>query len=109
LNVEVLKHFNPTQAALLEADASDGAIAGCLSQTDTSSGLLQPVAFYSRKLTPMEERYDISDKELLAIVESLRHWRVYLEGVTECTKVYSNHSNLQGFTTTKVLNWRQAR
>jgi hypothetical protein len=51
----------------------NGAIADCLSQTDTSSELLWPVAFYSKKLTPTEEKYDIGDKELLVIVKSLRH------------------------------------
>jgi hypothetical protein len=71
LSVEVLKHFDPTQATLLEAYTSDGAIADCLSQTDTSSGLLRLVAFYSRKLIPIKEKYNIDDKELLAIVQSL--------------------------------------
>jgi hypothetical protein len=94
--------------AVLKADASDSAIAGCLSQTDSSSRMLRLVAFYSRKLTLTEENYDIDDKELLAIVECLWHWRVYLEGAQECTRVYSDHSNLEKFTTIKALNCRQA-
>jgi hypothetical protein len=109
LRAGVIKHFDPERPAILEADASDRAIAGCLSQKDAVLGRLHPVAFYSRKLTPPEENYDIYDKELLAIVECLRQWRVYLEGASEKTTIYSDHQNLERFTTTKVLNRRQAR
>jgi hypothetical protein len=66
------------------------------------------VVFYSRKLTPPEKYYDIYDKKLLAIVECLQQWRVYLEGASEHTTIYSDHQNLERFTTTKVLNRRQA-
>ena len=37
------------------------------------------VTFYFYKMTGPELNYDIYDKELLAIVEALREWRVYLE------------------------------
>ena len=36
------------------------------------------VAYYSRKLTPLELNYNIYDKELLAIVAALKEWRVFL-------------------------------
>ena len=48
-----------------------------------------------------ELNYEIHDKELLAIIEAFREWRVYL------VKVYTDHKNLLYFTTIKVLNWRQ--
>ena len=53
--------------------------------------------------------YEVHDKELLAIVEAFKQWRVYLEGSKYQVKVYSDHKNLLYFTTTKVLNRRQAR
>jgi hypothetical protein len=31
------------------------------------------VAYYSRKMTPAEQNYDIHNKELLAIVAALQH------------------------------------
>ena len=37
-----------------------------------------PIAYYSRKLTPLELNYNIYDKELLAIVAVLKEWRVFL-------------------------------
>ena len=58
----------------VETDASDGAIAAVLTQTG------RPVAFYSRTLQGPERRHAAVEKEALAIIESLRHWRHYLTG-----------------------------
>ena len=55
-----------------------------------------------------EQNYDIHDKELLAIVEALDHWRVYAESCSELT-IFTDHKNLLQFTTTKKLNRRQVR
>lgn len=60
-------------------------------------------------MSPPERNYDIYDKELLAIVEAFRQWRVYLEGPKHQVKVYTDHKNLSGFLTTKDLNRRQVR
>src|SRR5271154_1896941 len=60
-------------------------------------------------MIPAELNYDIYDKELLAIVEAFKQWRAYLEGASHTIQVYSDHNNLQYFTTTKQLSHRQAR
>ena len=54
-----------------------------------------PVGFYSTTLTSAERNYDIYDLELLAIVKSLRHWRLLLAGSPHKIKVFSDHMNLQ--------------
>ncbi|KAI1686157.1 reverse transcriptase [Pyrenophora tritici-repentis] len=89
-----------------ETDASDLALGGCASQLH--EGKWHPIAYYSRKFSGPEERYDVHDKELLAIVACLQHWRVYAESCSELT-IYTDHKNLVNFTTTKVLNRRQVR
>jgi len=66
------------------------------------------VAFQSRKFQPAEINYEIHDKELLAVVDAFKHWRRYCEGATHQVQVFSDHQNLEYFTTTKVLNRRQA-
>jgi hypothetical protein len=66
----VLKHFDWDKPAVLETNASDYVYAGVLSQLD-DNGVLHPIAFYSRKMTPVECNYEIYDKELLAIVRCL--------------------------------------
>lgn len=102
----ILQHFQPDLPLVLETDASDFAIAGVLSHS--IDGKLYPIAFYSRKLNNSELNYEIYDKEMLAIVEAFKHWRAYLEGSPNIT-VYTDHKNLEYFTTSKVLNRRQAR
>jgi len=104
----VLAHFEPQRPVIVETDASDIALGAVLSQRDDENRL-HPVAFHSRKFTSAEINYEIHDKELLAIVESFKHWRRYLEGATHQVQVFSDHQNLEYFTTTKVLNRRQAR
>jgi len=104
----ILSHFDPTRPVIIETDASDFAIGAILSQRDEEKRL-HPIAFHSRKFTPAEINYEIHDKELLAIVDAFKHWRRYCEGAEQQVQVYSDHQNLEYFTTTKVLNRRQAR
>jgi hypothetical protein len=85
----------------LETDASDLAMGATWLQLH--NGNWHPVAYYSRKLSRPEERYDVHDKELLAIVDSLKHWRIYSESSSEL-EIFTDNKNLTYFTTTKVLN-----
>jgi hypothetical protein len=54
-----------------QPDASGFAIAGNLIQFDGFGVLL----IYSRKCTPRRAKYDTYDRELLAIVASMKQWR----------------------------------
>ena len=105
----VLTHFDPANPIVIETDGSDYAIAAILSQITPSDNDLHPVAFHSRTMVPAELKYEIYDKELLAIHKAFKHWRSYLEGATHVVLVMSDHKNLEYFTTTKVLTRRQAR
>jgi hypothetical protein len=104
----VLKHPDDTKTFVVETDSSNFAIAGVLSQYDEGS-ILQPVAFYSRQMTPAERNYEIYDKELLAVHECLGQWRHFLQGAKFQFTVFCDHRNLQYFMTTKRLTERQAR
>jgi hypothetical protein len=104
----ILAHFDPARPVIVETDASDFALGAVLSQRDDENRL-HPVAFHSRKFSPAEINYEIHDKELLAVVDSFKHWRRYLEGAAHQVQVFSDHQNLEYFATTKVLNRRQAR
>ena len=64
---------------ILQTDASDRGIGAVLSQCD-DDGTEHPVAFYSRKLLPREERYSTVEKECLAIKLATHAFRVYLLG-----------------------------
>jgi hypothetical protein len=102
----VLKMFVAGQPSRLETDASDLAMGATWLQKH--DGKWHPVAYYSRKFSGAEERYDVHDKELLAIVDSLKHWRIYSESSSDL-EVFTDHKNLVYFTTTKVLNRKQIR
>jgi hypothetical protein len=102
----VLKMFIPGKPSRLETDASDLALGS--TWTQEHDGKWHPVAYYSRKFTGPEERYDVHDKELLAIVASLEHWKHYSEGSSEL-EIFTDHKNLTYFTTTKMLSRRQMR
>jgi RNase H-like domain found in reverse transcriptase/Integrase zinc binding domain/Chromo (CHRromatin Organisation MOdifier) domain len=106
-----LKHFNFDLPAILETDCSDFALGIILSQIDPATGILHPVAFHSRQLTPAEINYDTHDKELLAVVEAFTYWRHYLISSTPDSPsiVYSDHARLEHFTSVQRLNRRQYR
>jgi hypothetical protein len=91
----------------LVTDASDFATGAILEQDD-ALGRLHPVAYYSKSLQPAERNYEIHDKELLAIIRVLRHFRHYLQGSKHTTKIFSDHANLKYFTTKQTLTRRQA-
>jgi hypothetical protein len=103
----ILTRFDLAKSWLVEIDASDFALGAILSKKD-DEGRLHPIAFHSEKFQPAEINYDIHVKELIAIIDSLKMWRRYLEGVLCTVIVYSDHQNLEYFTTRKVLNRRRS-
>ena len=80
----------------LAADASDVAAGAELSQIG------QSVALYSKKPTPSEARYYVTDKELLSIYPCYMKWRQYLHG-HKCT-VYTDYKPLTYLYTQPHLN-----
>jgi hypothetical protein len=75
----ILPHFDPHRPTLVETDASNFAIEAILCQK-FEDGKLYPVSFISGKLSEAELNYHINNKEMLAIVFSLRKWRYVLQG-----------------------------
>ena len=70
----IIQHFNPDKQTWLEVDSSDYVVGGAMSQMG-DDGILRPVAFFSKKMSPQECNYEIYDKELLAIVRAFEEWR----------------------------------
>lgn len=79
-----------------------------LSQGHGITGTIYPHAFFSRKLTPEEQKYDVGNKELLSINVVLEEWRQWLEEAAHIFQVITNH-NLQYIKSAKHLNSWQAR
>lgn len=74
----LLQYPDFSRPFVLTTDASGYAIGAILSQGDIGKDL--PVAYASRKLSNVEERYSTIEKELLAIVYAVKHFRPYLYG-----------------------------
>ena len=82
---------------VVRTDASDTHIGAALEQSG------QLVAYFSRKLSPMECNYPMTDCELLTIFLEYQQWHCYLHGA-ESTVVYIDHKVLVYLFTQPLLN-----
>jgi len=64
---------------VLQTDASDRGVGAVLSQCD-AQGQDHPVAYFSKKFLPREERFSTVEKECLAIKLAVQAFKVYLLG-----------------------------
>jgi hypothetical protein len=62
--------------------------------TKSTNPCLHPVAYYSATFTPIQKKYDIYERELLAIIKAFEHWRHYLTWGKHQTIVLTDHANL---------------
>lgn len=89
-NAALLAHPDCQAKLALVTDASDLAMGAVLQQL--VNGVWQPLAFFSRKLNPAQQKYSPYDRELLAIYESIRYFRHMLEA--RHFVVYTDHKPL---------------
>jgi hypothetical protein len=68
----------------------------------------RPIVFFSRKLSEAQQKYSVTEIELLAIVETLKEFKGMLWG--QDIKVYTDHKNLTrdalGLTSDRGYRWR---
>lgn len=86
----VLTIYDPQAETELHTDASRIGIGGILLQRKHADDSFRPVAFYSRQTSPEEKNFHSYELETLAVICSLRKFRVYLLGldfkvVTDCS------------------------
>ena len=100
----ILRHYQPDLETRVETDASDGVVAGVLSQRHEEEW--HPVAYYSKTMSVPERNYAIHDKEMLAIVRALQEWRAELEGLQLRKRfdILTDHKALEYFMTTKKID-----
>jgi len=97
-----LRILNSTCKKVLKTDASDFTVDACLYQIEDEQQRF--IAYQFRKLSESKKRYEVHDKELLAIVKALQDWRPYLAGIEKPIQIYTDHKNLRNFATMKQLN-----
>jgi transposase InsO family protein len=88
----LLCHPNPTAHLTLTTDASKEAVGGVIAETDRTSHPTRPLAFFSKKLSPTQQRYSTFDRELLGAYLAVKHFQHLLEGREFI--LYSDHKPL---------------
>lgn len=89
----ILTIFDPNLETEVHTDASQIGLGGMLLQIDHDKNK-HVVAYYSRQTSSFERKYHSYELETLAVLESLRHFRVYVVGirfklVTDCSAIRS--------------------
>lgn len=96
----LLRHPDFNKLFEIYTDASKAQLGAVISQNG------KPIAFYSRKLNSAQLNYTTTERELLAIVETLKEFRNILLG--QQIIVWTDHKNLtyKTFNTERVMRWR---
>ena len=121
-NREAEESFNKLKAAISSApvlacpdykrpfkvytDASAYGTGGVLTQGEGDEE--KPVAFTSRSLTAAERNFSATEREALAVLHAVEHWRCYLD-TGEVFEIYSDHSSLRWFLNLESPTGRLAR
>jgi hypothetical protein len=74
----LLAHHDPSAPLALVTDAFTSAMGAVLQQQVENAW--QPLAFFSKKFNPAQQKYSSYDRELLAIYDAVKHFRQMLEG-----------------------------
>lgn len=99
-NAPVLALYDPNLETVLSADASSFGLGAVLLQRQPS-GVLKPVAFISRSMTPTEQRYAQIEKEALAFTWACERLSDYLIGLP--FHIHTDHKPLVPLFSSKHL------
>jgi hypothetical protein len=79
----LLRHIDTEKDYVLDVDASNLGSGGCLQQYFLGENRkleLHPVAYMSKKFNQTQQNYSAQEREMLALVQALEHWRHIIEG-----------------------------
>ncbi|KAJ2949128.1 hypothetical protein O0L34_g6069 [Tuta absoluta] len=103
----VLALYDATLETELHTDASSLGVGSILMQWQRDTHVLKPVCYFSRQTTPEERHLHSYELETLAVVCSLKKFRVYLLGIH--FKIYTDCAALRTTLTKRDLVPRIAR
>ena len=89
---------------ILDTDASDKCYGACLSQMQKNKDGIEVervIAYMSKKFKDRESRYCARRRELLAIIEAVKHFDVYVRGPTFLIR--TDHASLRYIRTVQSL------
>ena len=91
-NAPVLAYFNEQKATQIYVDASHVGFGAILSQHDNNGENECVIAYGSRALTAVEQRYSQTEREALAFVWACEHFQLYVYG--QPVKIFTDHKAL---------------
>lgn len=103
----VLHIYKQDAETQLHTDASKYGYGACLMQKSDDDGKFHPVYYMSRKTSPAEERYNSYELEVLAVINAVKKFRIYLLGIK--FKIITDCSAFQKTMDKKDLTTRVAR
>ena len=93
--------YDEDEPFIIYTDASNRQLGAVITQKN------RPLAFFSRKLTKTQQKYSVTDQELLSIVETLKEFKGMLLG--QRIIVYTDHVNLTrdniGQSSDRTMRW----
>lgn len=104
----VLSLYKQGSETELHTDASKYGYGACLMQKSDDDNKFHPVYFMSKKTTPAEEKYNSYELEVLAVIQAVKKFRIYLLGykfriVTDCSAFQRTMDKKD--LTTRVARW----
>ena len=108
MSISFFIHYDLLKRNRMKTDVFNFIVAGILSQQNENNNW-RSMMFWSRKMIPAEQNYEIYDQELLIIVAAFKQWRHYLKNSFYSIEVLSDYIDLKKLMTKKELNLKQAR
>jgi RNase H-like domain found in reverse transcriptase len=94
---------------VLDTDATESQLYACLQQRD-EHGVLHPIGYWSRPLSPTESRYQITEKEAYTVYWAVKLLRPYLDDSLFTVRTdYSAQTwlfNADGNSNPRLTRWR---
>ena len=107
LTVPVLEIFDDPHNTQhkLHIDARTKALGAVLLQKCATEASFYPIVYFTGKLNPIQYNYFATDQEMLAIIETLKHFHPYLHGTKFI--IYTDHRPLMDFFSQPNLSPKQ--
>ena len=110
----ILRQPDYTLPFFLATDASAYGVGAILLQEGetnprTNKPIQHPIAYYLATFSPAERNYDIYERELLAVIKALEHWRPHVAATEIPVTILTDHANLTFWKNPKKVNRRVAR
>ncbi|XP_068212700.1 uncharacterized protein [Palaemon carinicauda] len=93
---------------IIAVDASDVGMGGVLFQQG-KDGIVRPVSYNSRKLLAAERKYSTIEKEALALVSTLVHFKPYVTNFSFPVEIWTDHNPWIGLRVSATELWLDCR